>query len=188
MDRDGFYHGASCANCGRELRGQGSGYPAESYAGTFNGLCYPCTNRPPFELTEKTFLSGARLWNHPPPLPSHRRDRVTYYAFADCPRCRGTGGQPGKEWRDSEQCSLCKDRHYGHPAMVAFFDRQRRTSARYSLVNRVANRMVGDIQEVIERSRGCWTLPGPIRWPEGWKPTAAEIRATKKLFPGVDEL
>jgi len=120
---DGFYEGLTCGQCGKPLEGQGSGHPAESYAGTYNGLCYPCTNGAAYPLNDYQFLSGARYWSHPPHCPSWRRDRETFLAFDDCDQCQhgrimisrsfGQGGPYPK------QCEKCQTRNDSDPRVAA---------------------------------------------------------------------
>ena len=90
FDKDGFYPAHPCRHCGAMLRGLGSGYPAETYAGTYNGLCYTCTSAGPFEA-EGHEPSGGVLLSYPPSCPSHRRDRRLFWSYPDCPVCSGTG-------------------------------------------------------------------------------------------------
>lgn len=107
MDANGFFPGRSCLECGNRLQGQGEGRPAESYAGTYTGLCYPCTGKPPY--VTRFFADGAREWSHPPAQPSHRRDRATHLGFNGCVECKGQGrGRDGF-------CRTCLDRFTGHP-------------------------------------------------------------------------
>lgn len=47
MDEHGFLPAHPCRNCGRQLRGADSSYPAELYAGTYTGICYECHNCEP---------------------------------------------------------------------------------------------------------------------------------------------
>lgn len=119
---DGFYPPHPCKRCGKMLRGKDSGYPAELYAGTATGLCYPCTSEGPY-FTGEVLVSGAKVYSHPPSCPSHRRDRNTYYFFEDCKKC-----QFGTVWKHSPgpfggtyhcQCEECSNRHYSHPTIVA---------------------------------------------------------------------
>lgn len=188
MNRDGFYEGLNCNGCGKPLRGQGSGYPAESYAGTYTGLCYGCTDAPARHV--ETDETGAEIWEHPPPLPSWRRDRVRYRGYKDCARCKGRGALPGRNWRRTRDCDTCWERYLRNPIIVEKEAVRRRERARHHLVYQVANRLHKEhgetIRDVIEASRGCWNLPGPIRWPAGWAPTKAELKKTQKLFPGVE--
>ena len=81
---DGFLPGLHCERCQKPLQGLGSGRPAESYAGTFNGLCYDCTGAAPFIARE--FEDGSVMWSHPPHCPSWRRDRELFLQFPGC-RC-----------------------------------------------------------------------------------------------------
>lgn len=88
-DEDGFMPPSECYRCTTPLQGQYSGHPAESYAGTFTGLCGKCTHAEPIKIGE--YDNGAELWEYAPHCPSWRRDRETYIAFSDCLRCIGRG-------------------------------------------------------------------------------------------------
>lgn len=77
-----------CKACGKPLNAAGM-YPAETYMGTFNGLCYPCTGAGPFLL--ETEHDGAEWWSHPPHCPSWRRDRERFLTYADCDAVRPVG-------------------------------------------------------------------------------------------------
>lgn len=115
MAWDGFYPPTPCKRCGKALHGQGTGYPAELYAGTYTGLCYPCTDEPPY-FTGEVELSGAKSYSHPPSCPSHRRDRETKLFFEGCD-C--TFGSRGSSWSYRAQCKKCSEQHYNHPAVRA---------------------------------------------------------------------
>jgi hypothetical protein len=123
MSWNGFLpKGVKCKQCGAVLEGEGEGRPAESYLGTYNGLCYPCTGKSPY-FTGEVLLSGAHVYSHPPSCPSHRRDRETYYFFEDCKDCqfgcvrKYSSGPFGGSY--NAQCEKCSKRHYGHPTIVA---------------------------------------------------------------------
>lgn len=150
---DGFIPGATCKRCGVRLQGRGEGRPAESYAGTYNGLCYPCTSRPGEVIG--VFSDGAVLIEYPPHLPSWRRDRETFFAFQDCPACHGHG----RTWEHSSgpfggsfpaQCRACTDRRYG-----AFW--------------RYKNRMQEIRNEVAEIEKAASKLKIPASDDEAWK-------------------
>lgn len=123
MAWNGFLPDHPCKGCGKPLHGQDSGYPAELYAGTYTGLCYACTSKPAFRLTDYEYVSGAVRWSHAPYCPSHRRDRATFFGFEDCKKCRGRGQvvKPGSFSFSSyaAQCEECSKRHYAHPLIVA---------------------------------------------------------------------
>lgn len=114
--------GVTCKRCGSVLQGEGEDRPAELYLGMYNGLCYPCTNAAPFELNY-SYVSGARVFSHPPHCPSWRRDREQFYGFDGCQVC---GGQ-GRVWVSRSdafggsytvQCQACHDRHNSHPLVI----------------------------------------------------------------------
>lgn len=133
MDANGFYPAHGCRRCGTPLQGQGSGRPAELYAGTYTGLCYPCTSKPG-PLDEAPGPGGSRLVSFPPPLPSHRRDRVQFVAFGDCLACGGAGssshyveyrdwyGRPCSGVNHREQCRPCEER--AHPELRSARERE----------------------------------------------------------------
>jgi hypothetical protein len=129
-DWDGFLPGATCRRCGVRLQGQGEGRPAESYAGTYNGLCYPCTGRPADVIGH--YSDGAVLVEHPPSCPSWRRNRETFYAFPGCEACKGLGAKwnYGNGGGYLSQCKVCQQRRYG--AWNAY------TSRRQSLIDGMA--------------------------------------------------
>jgi len=105
-----------CLRCGKQLNADG-GHPAETYAGTFNGLCYACTAEGGY--VEKIHeLDGCRYWSYPPHCPSWRRDREHFYAYEDCAVCGGKGYT--KETyvsggRIKEHCADCSRRFHDHP-------------------------------------------------------------------------
>lgn len=86
MDQHGFLPEHPCRTCGRILRGMGTGYPAELYAGTYTGLCYPCTNAVPYMVSESV---DEIVWSWPPSEPAHRRDRERYVQVKGCACDRG---------------------------------------------------------------------------------------------------
>lgn len=75
----------TCQKCGKTL----GKIPAETYAGTYTGLCYDCQNSSSYVIEK--FSDGAMTISYPPSCPSHRRDRGHHTAYADCPKCGGTG-------------------------------------------------------------------------------------------------
>ena len=138
--------GVQCTGCGAELQGEGSGRPAESYLGTYTGLCHSCTSQGPVRDESSQYVSGAWSWSHPPALPSWRRDRERYFAFSDCQKCKGqgcvtqsrssvTGGSYGT------QCSTCSDRHQKHPLVSLISDYRAARDIRRKIVLDVAYRV-----------------------------------------------
>ena len=89
MNANGFLIGLSCKCCGRKLQGEGEGRPAESYAGTYTGLCYDCEFRAEFK--ERTCFDGAEIWSFPPHCPAWRRDRESFIGYSGCLTCEGKG-------------------------------------------------------------------------------------------------
>jgi hypothetical protein len=109
LDRDGMLPGAwQCQRCGKQLNADGN-HPAELYAGTFNGLCYPCTNGSKY-VEGTRLVDGGTVWNYPPHLPSWRRSRETYVFFWDCEQCHGEGVRPS--WDNTARCPTCSKRAY----------------------------------------------------------------------------
>lgn len=115
--------GIDCKQCGAELSGPNGPRPAESYAGTFTGLCYRCSNGAAYVAREHD--DGCQEWSYPPHCPSWRRDRETFYGFADCHLCHGAGRKV--EYRPlssggsfPRQCHVCSARHFQTYAPQAF--------------------------------------------------------------------
>lgn len=113
MNKNGFFEGLKCKKCNEPLQGERSGHPAESYAGTYTGLCYECQNSSSYVI--ETYANGAKLWSHPPHCPSWRRDREEFVAFNDCQECHHgrimisrSYGQGGSY---PEYCRSCMKKH-----------------------------------------------------------------------------
>lgn len=95
-----------CKDCGKEL----GKIPSEIYPGTYNGLCYSCTNKGGYIV--KIYTDGCRVISYPPHCPSWRRDREEYYSYVGCPKCGGTGrnyvsramSKGGPYYRYCERC------------------------------------------------------------------------------------
>ena len=117
MDNRGFLpRGIKCKSCGKVLNTDG-GNPAESYLGTFTGICQKCESAPPFRV--ETLVSGAVLWSCPPHCPSWRRDRETYLQFPDCTCSNGREREGYGYGQHFKQCPRCSERHYAHPVIAA---------------------------------------------------------------------
>ena len=118
MDRHGMLpDDFACVSCARPLGTN----PAELYAGTYNGLCYPCTSAGPY-VTRSAVLDGAREVSWPPHSPSWRRDREKHIAYEGCEVCSGLGIVPGtRSWGCSGgmSCDPCWQRYSGHPVRQA---------------------------------------------------------------------
>lgn len=118
MDSNGFYPQHPCKACGKPLQGDGDGHPAESYAGTYTGLCDVCTRAGGY--VEHTYRDGAQRWSYPPHCPAWRRDRETFHAYPDCQTCQGSGrlyvsrscAVGGSYY---SYCPQCFERFYGEP-------------------------------------------------------------------------
>lgn len=121
MDDRGMLPAAGvCPRCGKPLDADG-GHPAERYAGTYNGLCYPCTANGLY-VVEAAGLDRCRRMSCPPSCPSWRRDRETELAYPGCEQCPGAGGytwaQSGRG-RTRTSCEACRSRYYAHPLRQA---------------------------------------------------------------------
>jgi hypothetical protein len=124
MDRHGMLpEDWPCLRCGRKLNADG-GHPAELYAGTWNGLCYPCTSAGPY-IEKISWLDGCRKVSWPPHCPSWRRTREDHYAYPGCETCKGLGIVPGTRsagYRAGESCKPCRDRMNGNPVRKGCWD------------------------------------------------------------------
>jgi len=122
MEWDGFPPEGvklKCDRCGVELSGRDGDRPAESYLGTYTGLCYTCQNAGPYVV--ETFFDGAKRLSYPPSCPSWRRDRELYTAYGDCPTCKGSGTQWWTSYPSGYRsyCEACFKRFINHPVRVA---------------------------------------------------------------------
>lgn len=126
---NGFLGVCYCLKCNKQLGGAGSGRPAESYAGTYTGLCYECEGAPDF-VQRKYPLDGAKLISTPPSCPSWRRERETYTAYDDCESCAGKGYRWVSRGFDSY-------RHYCKPCVVRFDNHPLRKAVKAALFGRM---------------------------------------------------
>lgn len=109
MDKDGMFpQDWQCQRCGKTLNADGN-HPAELYAGTFNGLCYPCTGGPRY-VTGTRLVDGGTVWSYPPHCPSWRRDRETHVFYWDCELCHGEGRH--SSYDHPVRCDACSKRSY----------------------------------------------------------------------------
>jgi hypothetical protein len=93
--------------CGKMLDDENGRNPAETYAGTYTGLCYRCSMGPPVVMAVFTF-DGAQKVSWPPSCPSWRRSRETFYGYPECENCKGMGATRG--WNNhSPIWNHCKD-------------------------------------------------------------------------------
>lgn len=118
-DDRGFYPVHPCERCGEPLKGQGTGYPAELYAGTYTGLCYPCTREPAKVIATKK-LDGAQVWDYPPAQASYRRNRERFIGYPGCQRCNGTGILPWGASGPYERCPSCESRYDAHELRMRY--------------------------------------------------------------------
>lgn len=125
-----------CRRCGTALSGDGGNRPAETYAGTYTGLCYACQRVGAFPLRTEA-LDGAVWWEWPPHCPSWRRDRQTFVGYPDCTECGGRGRElvsraVGGSY--PRNCRGCMDRLSNHPA-------RKKARARRARLYEAANRV-----------------------------------------------
>lgn len=123
---DGFIRipgGLTCAICGKILGSiddPGSN-PAESYAGTYTGLCYDCERSATWACYRCE--DGLVYYSHPPHLPSWRRDREYYFSYDDCESCRKGAVRVSRSdamgGSYNIQCVKCRDRAYSHSVRSA---------------------------------------------------------------------
>ncbi len=111
-----------CKVCKKTLNANGL-HPAELYAGTYTGLCYTCEQKP-YYVAKTYALDDAMILSYPPSCPSWRRNRETYYAFGECPACKGTGITSALYANHREQCKDCLNRYFTHP-LREWADRRR---------------------------------------------------------------
>jgi hypothetical protein len=106
--------GVRCQRCNKLLNEDGN-HIFESYLGTFNGLCGPCTAEPTY--VAKTFRDGAKEISVPPACPSWRRDREKYIVYDDCPDCQGKGYKSiyGTNGMFNQGYRTCSDRYTADP-------------------------------------------------------------------------
>lgn len=118
FDDRGFYPQHDCKRCGKPLHGADSGYPAELYAGTYTGLCYPCTAEKPY-LVHVSLLDGAMTYNHPPSNSAYRRNRENYVYYDGCSCNLGAVRKSGR-YGDyyTLQCEDCSRIYYTEPWRV----------------------------------------------------------------------
>jgi hypothetical protein len=126
-----------CTGCGKQLNADGN-HPAELYAGTWNGLCYSCTQRGPF-VREVSALDGALRVSWPPSCPSYRRDRQDYHAYEGCGACHGLGSDRYESSMGGfssypVQCEACMHRYMNHPERVRY-------NARWTALREAAQRV-----------------------------------------------
>jgi RecJ-like exonuclease len=131
MNRDGFYPPHNCKKCGTLL----GKVPAELYAGTYTGICYPCTGNGVILLSTSK-IDGVKHYEFPPHCPSWRRDREVFYGYTGCAKCNGQG----RIWvsRSSSggggytmQCPECSDRYHGNPIRIQNENRNKRIGIAY---------------------------------------------------------
>lgn len=117
--------GTFCTGCGNQLNADGH-HPAETYLGTYNGLCYPCTAHGPY-VARLAVLDGCREVSWPPHSPSWRRHRERHLAYADCEACGGLGLEmPVHRSGGGKPCPACSGRYESHPLRAWHQDRRRR--------------------------------------------------------------
>src|SRR5687767_9025531 len=75
-----------CKKCNKKLNEDG-GHPAETYLGTYTGLCYTCERAGPYKVGF-FLLDDCLRMSHPPHSPAWRRAREAYYWYEDCDACK----------------------------------------------------------------------------------------------------
>lgn len=124
---DGFIRipgGLDCAICGNALGSIDNprSNPAESYAGTYTGLCYGCERSAVWGCYRCE--DGLVYYSHPPSSPSWRRDRQFYFAYGDCDDCRKGAVRVSRSdamgGSYNTQCTKCRDLAYAHPVRAAY--------------------------------------------------------------------
>lgn len=114
--KTGHFPSWPCLRCGKPLDGENGRNPAESYAGTFTGLCYPCSGVPAYVEVIYIF-DGAQRVSWPPHLPSWRRSREDFTGYPDCENCEGMGATRGYSpgtWGGQmwNYCKPCSERFH----------------------------------------------------------------------------
>lgn len=144
----------TCSRCGEELSGRGGDRPAETYAGTYTGLCYGCqrTRAFPRQVDE---LDGAVWWEWPPHSPSWRRDRETYVAYDGCEDCGGRGRRmvsrpDARGGSYPRNCPACWRRWLDHPVRVLHRKRRARLKEAADRAYRAGLRDAGHMPPMVE--------------------------------------
>ncbi len=137
MDRNGYFPAQPCKQCGKPLCGENGPRPAELYAGTFTGFCYPCQNGKEYPVSKA--FDGAVKWSFPPHCPAWRRDRETFIGYEGCSVCKGKGrlmvyraNSMGGSY--PKNCETCAQRYYQHP--VRLHHEKRLSQFRKAIENR----------------------------------------------------
>lgn len=185
---DGFIRipgGIDCAICGKTLGSidDPRSNPAESYAGTYTGLCYGCERSATWACYRCD--DGLIYYSHPPHLPSWRRDREFYFAYEDCTTCQKGAVRVSRSdamgGSYNTQCVKCRDRAHSHPIRAAhireyeaFQERHRQVMQR--LEKEFAKKKKGRTAEAVEGLRKillqeyetwCTENPAPVQ-PSGY--------------------
>lgn len=152
MTWNGFLENCRCKNCNKPLSGQDGPRPAESYAGTYTGLCYDCEGAKDFVLTHYQ-LDSCKLISTPPSCPSWRRERETYYAYDDCSNCKGKG----YTWKSGTYGGF--SRHYCEPCINRFSEQETRKLAttikcrRSTIIRAAENRYTAALLAEIKKQK-----------------------------------
>ena len=125
MDHDGMFTPHPCHVCGNPLNDDG-GHPAELYAGTHTGLCYPCTFASPFRV--HVYRDRAERWSHAPHSPSWRRDREEFIGYKGCRECSGKGKIVVARHHTAGggypvNCEKCDKKYYDEPERARWNNR-----------------------------------------------------------------
>lgn len=152
MDKNGFLPPHPCKSCGKMLRGQDSGFPAELYLGTYTGKCYSCTNAGITPV--KTLACGITVYSHPPHCPSYRRDRETYYQQPNPCTCNYGAvykSQGCNSWL--EQCTECETYYRNVPSVKLYFSQEYRLSDMRSKIWALPKKKLTDEQRWVKCTR-----------------------------------
>ena len=193
---DGHIHPSwdpRCRNCDAPLSGADGPRPAETYLGTYNGLCYPCTLSG--MRLERLRSDGLREYSFPPYLSSWRRDRQTVLVRPYCVECGGSptyGRERLRHGVSYRQCWTC---------LRGRTDRSRvRTSmARLRLLAQVpdgaSTRKLGSVNVYKRRCDECdeentWRRvvcehpkPVAVEYPEAWETPTPGLVVAKAPKP-----
>lgn len=130
---DGFIRipgGLTCGICGNVLGSidDPRSNPAESYAGTYTGLCYGCERSATWACYRCD--DGLIYYSHPPHSPSWRRDREFYVAYEDCTACRSGAVRGSRSdamgGSYNTQCKECQGKCDSHPERAAYLAERNR--------------------------------------------------------------
>ncbi len=149
MSWDGFLpEGVTCKRCGKELSDKNGRNPAESYLGSYTGLCKECTYEDPYVVKE--YFDGAKKISHPPIKISGHNPRREFVAYDDCDECDGKGCEENHRVHRTNYysyCEKCNEKFHSHPLR----ERKQELLEKYEQpINRRLDRWEEDFQDDIE--------------------------------------